>query len=320
MQLKGSAWLKIAPDDPQVMEWFLEQASKLEKLLSFLSGEVFVSDSIQSQIDQSNRVSTLFAGNEIQSPRRIWPKDFFLSRPSISAPFSAYCTKWFEVFTRIVAPATLAMSVMASEHLWIHIRFLSLFHVLEGFHRALYSGKYMEADAYNSVWKDIEGAIPGSVSGSHRSALVSRIKYGNEYSLRKRLGELEQSLTDEIRLHLLGPTKSIPVTWVNTRNYYTHWDDELKEKILDDQEMYYANVRIAHFLNTLFAILVGVPASDIESAFHGTSNAAQELIEINIIDRRAADPTFIPHAIMTISSGDNAGVGPAPFSNEEGST
>lgn len=311
---KVSTSITITPDHPQLVDWFFDQSRKLEILFSFLSGDVFVSDAIQSQVDKSNhRVSVLFAGNDIESFSKKYPEVFFLSRPSISASLSECCNKWFEVFPRIDTPASLAMSVMASKKLWIHIRFLSLFQALEGFHRALYDGKYMEEAAYDAVIGHIQDAIPNAVSSSHRAALESRVKYGNEYSLRKRIGELEQLLTDEIRLRLFGVLKSVPKSWINTRNYYTHWDEKLKESILDDQEMYYANIRIAHFLNTLFRLLVGVPASDIEAAFRGTSKAAQDLIEINIIARRAVDPTFIPHAIMTISSGgDDTGVDPPP--------
>ena len=319
VQAKVSTWITITPDHPQLSDWFFDQSRKLEILFSFLSGDVFVSDAIHSQVDKSrHRVSVLFAGNTIESLSKKHPEDFFLSRPSISASLSECCNKWLEVFPRIDTPASLAMSVMASKKLWLHIRFLSLFQALEGFHRALYDGKYMEEAAYDAVIGHIQGAIPNAVSSSHRAALESRIKYGNEYSLRKRIGELEQLLTDEIRLRLFGVCKSVPMSWINTRNYYTHWDEKLKENILDDQEMYYANIRIAHFLNTLFRLLAGVPASDIEAAFGGTSEAAQDLIEINIIERRATDPTFIPHAIMTISSGDDTDIDRSPFTDDGG--
>ncbi len=318
IHVKTHASFQIIPSSQQPVDWFIEQFNKLETLISVLSGEVFLSDSIQSKVNKSGHlVSVLFAGDADELCHRKYPGDFFLSGLSISTPFWECCDKWFEIFPKIGTTVTLAMSVMGSKELWIHTRFLSLIQALEGFHRALYEGAYMEDSAYDAVRKDIQDAIPKNVSDSHRSALASRIRYGNEYSLRKRLGELEKCLTDEIRFHLFGPAKSIPDTWVNTRNYYTHWDEELRDSILNVQEMHYANVRIANFLNTLFRLRIGVPPSDIEAAFRGTSSVAQHLIELNIIERRAVDPTFVPHAIMTISSrSDDAGADPLPFTDE----
>ena len=306
VQLSVAAWFGIKPDTPQLVDWFLEQDDKLLTLVSFLASQVMVTDAIQAQIDDSNhRVSVLFASKEAATPKQKHPSDYFLSRSSISIPFSECCNKWFDVAQKVEKPAALTKSVMASDDLWLHMEFLSLVQALEGFHRSLHDGKYMEDTAYKAVRNELQNAIPESVSADHRAALKSRVRYGNQYSLRKRLGELEASLTEEIRRHVFGPTKSILTTWVDTRNYYTHWDEELKSNILESQEMYYANVRLAHFLRTLFGLLVGVPPSDIEAAFLGSSNSAQQLVQINIIARRAVDPSFVPHAIMTISSGDD---------------
>lgn len=212
--------------------------------------------------------------------------------------------------------AALAMSVMASKELWLHVRFLSLFQALEGFHRTFYKGRYVEDEAYDVVDGNICDAMRANVGKNPESTLKPSKKGRNRYSLRERIRELEQRLTQEIRLHLFGVENSVPKSWIDTRNYYTHWDERLRNSILDDQEMYYANIRMSHFLNTLFRLLVGVPASDIEKAFDGTSDAAQELIGINIIARRAVDPTFVPHAIMTISSGDDADADPSSFADQ----
>jgi hypothetical protein len=306
VQISVAAWFGVKPATRQLVDWFLEQDDKLLALVSLLAGQVMASDAIQAQVDDSNRrVSVLFASKEAERPKQKRPSDYFLSRTAISIPFSDCCKKWFDVVPKVEKPVALTMSVMASDDLWLHMEFLSLVQALEGFHRSLYGGKYMEDEAYEPLRQELLNAIPASVNSDHRAALRSRVRYGNQYSLRKRLGELEAFLTDEIRKYIFGQTKSIPQTWVDTRNYYTHWDEELRSNILENQEMYFANVRLAHFLSTLFRLLVGVPTADIEAAFLGSSNAAQDLVQINIISRRAADPSFVPNAIMTVSSGDN---------------
>lgn len=306
IEVSVSSWFRIKPDTPMLVDWFLEQNDKLLTLVSLLAGQLMLADSIQAQIDDSStRVSVLFASEETSKPKMKLPSDFFLSRDKISIPFSECCKKWFEVVPKFEKAATLTKSIMASEDLWLHMRFLSLLQALEGLHRSMGDGKYMKNIAYEAVVHELQNAIPDSVNPDHRSSLKSKIKYGNQYSLRKRLKNLEASLTDEIRKHLFGPTKSAPHTWIDTRNYYTHWDEELIGSVLDNQEMYFANIRLTHFLCTMFRILIGVPESDIEAAFLGSSSSAQQLIQINIIARRAADPTFVPQAIMKITRSDN---------------
>jgi hypothetical protein len=66
--------------------------------------------------------------------------------------------------------------------------------------------------------------------------------------------------------------------------------------------MYYANVRMHHFIRVLYAQLMGVPVEDIEHAFDRPSQIAQQLVKLNIIEKRQADPTYVPQPYMTISS------------------
>lgn len=317
-QLSVEAWLGVKPDTPHTIDWFLEQIDKLLTLITFLSGQFMATDSIEAQINSSDEVSILFANKESETPKKKYPSDYFLSRSSISTPFSECCNKWFDIAKKIERPADLAISIIASKNLWLHIEFISLIQALEGLHRALYNGKYMEDGAYEVVRDKLQNAIPSNVSKDHRTSLKSRVRYGNQYSLRKRLGELGEHLSEEIRRHIFGPTKSVPATWVDTRNYYTHWDEELKYSILDNQDMHYANIRLNNFLITLFRLLAGVSPSDIESAYSGTSDSAQQLIEVNIVTRRKADPHFIPQAIMTISSNHNDKEIESPSSSTKG--
>jgi hypothetical protein len=298
-----SAWFTFQPDETQEIDWFLEQHEKMLTMISFLSGEAMVTDAIQAQFDDSNhRVDILFAMRGTEPPKQNHPYEFFLSRSAITVPFEEYCNKWFELSPKVNRSASLARSVMASEDIWLHMEFLSLMQALEGLHRSLYEGNYMADDQYEDVKHALTNAIPKAVASDHRDALKSRIRYGNQISLRKRLDELANKLSVTNRSNIFGKHKAAPQQWIDTRNYYTHWDEELLPNILNSQSIYYANVRMRHFIRALYSQLMGIPSSDIEKAFKGTSRVAQELIHLNIVEKRAVDPTYIPQAIMTISS------------------
>ncbi|MDN5873075.1 MAG: hypothetical protein L0H29_01670, partial [Sinobacteraceae bacterium] len=55
---------------------------------------------------------------------------------------------------------------------------------------AIADGTYMSPEDYEAVRHALATAIPSSVGADHREALKSRIKYGNELSLRKRINGL----------------------------------------------------------------------------------------------------------------------------------
>jgi hypothetical protein len=305
-----SAWFSLQPDEGKTIDWFLGHHETLLTMLSFLSGHPLVADAIQAKFDESDhRADILVVTRKTEHPEQNYPIDFFLSRPTITAPLEEYCNKWFEIAPTVEKAASLARSVMASKDLWLHVEFLSLMQALEGLHRALYDGKYIEDSQYETVKAALTNAIPSSVQRDHKDALKSRIRYGNQISLRKRLDELTSKLSPQSRADILGNSGNVPKSWIDTRNYYTHWDDELLTSVLNSQSMYYANVRMHHFIRVLYAQLIGIDAVDIENAFKRPSRLAQQLVHLNIVEKRQTDPSYIPQAIMTISSEGNSDKG-----------
>ncbi len=113
--------------------------------------------------------------------------------------------------------------------------------------------------------------------------------------------QLAGSLSEGVRLQIFGITGKVPRSWIDTGNFYTHWDEGLRMSILDNQGMYYAIVRMRNFVRVLYASIIGIPSEDMEKALKGSSFVAQELIEVNIIERRQADSSYRPPPLATIS-------------------
>lgn len=86
--------------------------------------------------------------------------------------------------------------------------------------------------------------IPNNLDKSHKESLVSRINYGNEYSLRKRLGELVSSLGEEIKAIISPRPDYFSTTIVDARNYFTHYDSSLTSSELKGRGLYDANQRL----------------------------------------------------------------------------
>jgi len=69
----------------------------------------------------------------------------------------------------------------------------------EALHQRFAEGKdcSMDQSTYDRVWEPMEKAIPGVVNESHRQSMRARLRFGNEYSYRKRLTLLFEDMKQQ---------------------------------------------------------------------------------------------------------------------------
>jgi hypothetical protein len=289
--VKTSACLRIKPHEPQNIDWFLTQLSKASTLLAFISGTPMAPDHVSAIVaDTGQEVEILVALREAKccTFSREW--DFFMLRPDMVSDMADIFIRWFEIYDSIAMPSQLALSVLSSEKLWLHVEFLSLMQALEGFHRATTPGLYVTEEQYEPIHQALSNAIPKFVRKDHREALKSRIRYGNEVSLRKRLDALVSRLELPLRKRILGGNGSMPRSWVVTRNYYTHWDEASRASTLDGPDMHRAAARMKTLLRALYLDLAGVPQSAIENSLKNACKESQYLIQLNSAEMRKKNP------------------------------
>lgn len=282
-----SAWVAIRPDTPQGIYWYFEQLGKVSSMLSFLAGSPMSPDCIKASIGEANEEAfVMVAFRDKKYCAYLNLHEFFMPRGEMGIQLTDVAIRWFEEYGKLLMPIQLANSVLASDKLWLHVEFLSLMQALEGFHRALFLGNYIDDGEYELVKKALGDAIPAGLGSDHKDALRSRIRYGNQLSLRKRLDELAKGLPEGIGRTILGNDGKAPRSWIDTRNYYTHWDEELRANVLDSQGIYNANVRLRHFLRVLYLNLMGIPSDAALKSLRNSSRSSQHLIQLNIRERR----------------------------------
>lgn len=298
-------WVVIRPQSPRTLEWFLDQQGKLAALLAFMAGVPMPIDAIQASVEQSTPAFSVLVSMRQAEPCNFKsPHDFFVSRGVLGSAFPGIVEQWFREVDSVLVPSQLALGVLSTKNLWLHVEFLSLIQALEGFHRGRYPGNYMDESEYGSVKSVITSAIPSSVASDHRDALRSRIRYGNQISLSKRLNELVDYLGPPLAALIIASDGKVPRNWIDTRNYLSHWDEELRQNAIDGQEMYNANVRMEHLLRALYLLMTGVPSDTLMQCLQNTSRTSQQLVQLNIIARRAADPSAPPGVLMSIGDVD----------------
>ena len=118
-------------------------------------------------------------------------------------------------------------------------QFLDLIYGLESFHRKI--GKknlYMSEDKYvKNVLPLLIQALPPDLKSSHRDSLKSRLKYGNGFSLRKRISDLIDLLPPQ-ELNILGIGKTKKHKFVSKivglRNRLVHGKFLLNDTSIDE--------------------------------------------------------------------------------------
>ncbi|MBT9599384.1 MAG: hypothetical protein IV094_25665 [Vitreoscilla sp.] len=293
--------VSISPATPKPIDWFFEQQGKLSTMMAFLAGRPMPIDAISAHISETTQpISLLVAMRQADKYEFKSINDFLVPRSKLGDSFPSVVANWFREVESVLVPSQLALGILSTKDLWLHIEFLSLIQALEGFHRGRYGGNYMDDSDYESVKATLGSAIPATISNDHRDALRSRIRYGNQISLSKRLNELCGCLGDDLAQVVFATSGKIPRRWIDTRNYHTHWDEELRQDTIDGQEMYNANARMEHFLRLLYLLLMGVTKETLLECYENSNGASLQLIQLNIIARQRPDPTQAAGVIMGI--------------------
>lgn len=113
---------------------------------------------------------------------------------------------------------------------------------IETFHRKVCGGNYIDELRYLEIlYPKFVDAIPqdNSISSEFKESLKGKFKFQNEYSLNKRLKDLFNKY--ELLKEIVPRPKVFIQRIVDTRNYLTHYNENLKETSYRGIELVYAN-------------------------------------------------------------------------------
>ena len=157
-----------------------------------------------------------------KNPAEGWPHFLFRST-DVSERLPDMFSAWFASAESLSVVRSLYMSGAYGKG-FIELRFLALAQAAEACHRRFYEGRdfYMDAAAYrDGILPKLQSAIPDSLDSSHKEALRSRLRFGNEFSLNKRLTMLFADHAEALAVVVPSPESWIkPIR--DFRNGFTH--------------------------------------------------------------------------------------------------
>jgi hypothetical protein len=116
----------------------------------------------------------------------------------------------FKVFRQIYNEHRMSIDFFFSQtygsNSYIYQQFADMVHGLEGLHRGLAGGEYMEDDKFKAdILPKLTAAIPVTLDPPFRSSLKDRMQYLNQYSLRRRLRLLVDSHSTCVSPYIRNP-------------------------------------------------------------------------------------------------------------------
>lgn len=174
-----------------------------------------------------------------KAPKTLYPHDMLFTFKDISDRFKIFLKNWFEKADTLSPVYDLYFGTLYNPWMYLQHQFSSLIQAIEAYHRRKFEGKYLSNDDYESIYEKFKKFINElAIEPSFKEALKSKLKYGNEYSLRKRLKDLFEKYKEIIDGFI--ENKDIFINRVvDTRNYLTHYDKNLREKAVDGKQLYY---------------------------------------------------------------------------------
>ncbi|MBL7223293.1 MAG: hypothetical protein ISS72_05550 [Candidatus Brocadiae bacterium] len=266
VQWDHRCFVKLSSARPRTLHDLDLLAFDCQNLLSLLVGQPVAMkelcldpvacDEPRDSVDRE--LHSLFV-QRVKNPREnVYLPEMLLPRPGLGAAFPALLRRWLLRGKRLRTARNIYFNTVYANDLPPEFRFLSLMRVVETYHRCAGRGTYLPKAQYEVLREKMETGLPQEITGDLRQSFLSRIKYANEYSLRKRLDLLVRQLPADLKKRLTNMAGNFVNRLVDTRNYFTHYDHELEDKAYRGIDLHWAAERLRIFLGVVFLLDAGV--------------------------------------------------------------
>lgn len=268
---------RLMPDNPLDFDKALDYVMKCCHLITLFTNYGCAPSWIEARVAEDNTlVSLLFKRHTLpQEDGEDW-LEFLMDLRLVGEKFGAALDKWLgESATFWNAVYQFIDSRLPKSGDSLEPRFQMATQLLEAFSRATTSSFYMSPSDYEKVIAALNSHIPENVASDHRASLKNRIRFGNEYSLRKRLTLLLDSLGDDCKSLVCNCADSFIGGTVDTRNCLVHSSEDLSEQALTHGDMYWAIEKLLMLARILMLRHVGLAEKEIADAIKGHPGLSQ---------------------------------------------
>ncbi|MBN2424490.1 MAG: hypothetical protein JXR46_02840 [Calditrichaceae bacterium] len=231
-------------------DWINDYIDPLRFLLSFSTMMPSIVQNLNVYIEtENNPVEVIFHQQESkikQLPMERIDKLFFIEEDVKDLKRLIFL--WFKTFVKYKSVFDLFFNIEYSPKLDLKNKFLNTIQALEMYHREKYKNHKNWDD---EIFKKRVGEILIPFSGKYRKWLKSLTRYANEPNLNERLKLIIESLNGTVN-NLFEDQSLFTKSVSDTRNYLTHNNPNLKNKILTGSDLFWASEKLMFILQTSF--------------------------------------------------------------------
>ena len=258
------------------LQSLLKTVYQIQILLSLIGGKNFYPTSLRAETLTGKKVDILYSFNLGEDYNQEVPWHRFLFNFRRISNFSEILKNYFNSLREIEIVYDLFYEYRFRKRI-LEEDFLNIVRALEVYHRIKFGGSVLPDDIFNVLLKEIESTIQRKI----RELKIQKIdqeqlrnlipRYANEPNLNKRLKELYGFLKNiSFVKNLLGinnkKAKNFLYKVSLSRNYYTHFNPDLKDKALRGVDLYWTNKKLGAFLEILLLKEIGFQDTEIDSA------------------------------------------------------
>jgi len=275
--IKQNTWIQLESAEDKPFEYYEKVMNHIQNFLSLGITEPVLPIAIEG-ITKANKE---MSGDKLHYPpaqifwkladtpkasKTLLPPEMLFTFKDISNRFEIFLRNWFKKAELLEPIYNLYFGTLYNPRMYLEHRFLSLVQAVESYHQRVCGGEYLQEKEYRPVYEALVKAIPSEIEEDFRSSLEKRLKYGNEYSLRKRLKEIFEKYS-VILSRFIEDKENFIERVADTRNYLTHWREGLKEHAAQGEELYRLTQKLNMILEICLLAELGFNSEEIKDLF-----------------------------------------------------
>lgn len=262
--IKQKALLSIRCDEPRPINELLISLHKIVRFLRFAMDHDSSIEAIQCYSREiirelpnggshEQKISLYCEGFSSSDPvKRIdWP-DMLFRFSDVRDTLPQLITNWHSCYDNAEPGINLYFASKYGGYRYLEGKFLSLAQGVESLHRRSSSDTQMN----ETEFEDIKAMLLDACPSSKKEWLTARLEYANELSLRKRIKDMIDPFKDFFGSN--GQRKLLVNSVVDTRNYLTHFDERLADRVARGEKLWQLCMRLEALLQLFLLRLIGL--------------------------------------------------------------